>query len=283
MAATIYILVNKSPTLMQTVDVESAVLAAGGTARYTGSAVAGENYFSITGDFTPSTNYYLHAVAKAAGVLSNVDVVASYLQPVAVVSPTIRGSSKVGARDSQTQVITVPDGTVTGDWMTLKFFMPASKTPVAPTGWTFVTKEIENGGNNAGIFLYKRQASSEPASYTVDAGSNSSWSVEITSYAGASGIGATVGKSRTPFGASLDTAPIVASNGSLIESICASDQDTLAAPGALALLKQVTSATAYIGFADAYEASVAAGPTNPQTFTSAAGSSLAAMTIEVLA
>jgi hypothetical protein len=281
--------VNEAGTAEYLMSTSSVPIANGAawTAAFTAAVVKGSFAVSIgsnntsvnTTSLTPGS-YYLHVIAQDASGNRNSPSVVSATPYVVSSGPVLRASSSIGARSVQTQVINKPTGTVDGDLMLLKLAVRVGVTPVTPAGWTFVASEIRAAASNSGIYLYKKTAASEPSTYTLDVGSVSFFSAEITSYSGSSGVIAT-SSTFSNSSASLAGPSLTALTGSLIENFAAFDQDTLTPPASTTVLQTVTSATALIGCCAVIEGPVSAGATTARTFTSAAGSSWAVMAIEV--
>lgn len=277
-AGTVYYLFSASSTPIA----QSAFAAAMGSALVSGSfaAAAGTNNATVnTAALTPGT-YYFHVIGQdaAGNRTANSVVSAAY---VVSSGPALVGSSKIAAINAQSQSIAVPAGIANGHLMLLKLGMKASGAPVTPSGWTLVGSDVVNTGNNAGLFVYKRTAASEPASYTVDSGAINSWSMEMSVYSGASAVSA-LSSAHSTFTTNLAGPTLTATANSLIEHIGVFDQDSITAPSGTTLQQQTTSAAGYFGLTVAHEGPVSAGTTTARSFTgTTAGSSAVAGVLEI--
>ena len=286
-AGTAYYLISASATQLSTSTSAWDTAYSGATVKGSFPVTGGSNSSGAidTSSLAPGT-WYLHVIGQdAAGNRTALSAVDDFV--IAAPGPALRGAAKNSAAASQTINVTKPAGTVDGDLLIAKLFLRAGASPVTLAGWTLITSDTVSGGNNAGMWAYKKTASSEGASYTWDAGASANWSVEITSYSGASGVGATVGKTRHVFTATtMPTVSITATANSLIESSCCFDTGTALAgtpSGTTLILNETADGSPYFGHSVVYEGPVNAGATTVRNFTGTNGTSWVTFAIEILA
>lgn len=207
---------------------------------------------------------------------------------IAFVASTSAAVSGVGAT---TVTVNVPTGTANGHVLILVASTTISDTPATPSGWTLAAGPLETTatGSTPEMVVYRRVASSEPASYAVGGNTSIGRVAQMLAF---SGVDTTTPLDATPTTAqgitTLADCPSITTvtNGAVILAIGLMDLDdvTLAAPSTYTLAETTNSAGAGadngLRQAVAFKAQVTAGAENPGVFTGAgAGDDWGAITL----
>jgi hypothetical protein len=197
---------------------------------------------------------------------SSCDVTVNLSKPI-----QFRSADSSIANNSTTIDINKPAGVIDGDVMIASIAFSVVAMPLtitAPSGWTEVRKATNGGGSAYGVAIFRKAASSEPASYIWTFPSALYLAGGISAFSGVDNA-TTVDVESGGAGANAPSVTTTQPGDMLIASFFGNANQTFSPPvGMTEAFDRVTTSTTFTSVEQAYALRPAAGATGSKTPTS---------------